>query len=92
MLACAPIEDSDQPAHPRMLIRVFNGRSIGSQGSKDSSGENLRDLSDCADAHTDWYFTVRKCQCVPYVGYRPEMPIDGFFIHLHGLGFARSLW
>ena len=24
-LACAHIEDSDQPAHPRSLIRVFDG-------------------------------------------------------------------
>ena len=32
-LACAHIEDSDQPAHLLTLIRVFNGQSIGSQGS-----------------------------------------------------------
>ena len=38
-LAFAPIEDSVQPAHPRSLIRVFNGRSMGSQGS---SGVKLR--------------------------------------------------
>ena len=30
-LACASIEDSDQPTHPRSLIRVVNGPSIGSQ-------------------------------------------------------------
>ena len=28
---CAPIEDSDQPAHPRSLIRVFDGRSMDSK-------------------------------------------------------------
>ena len=32
-LAYAPIEDSDQPARPRSLIRVFDGRIMGSQGS-----------------------------------------------------------
>ena len=31
-LAFAPIEDSDQPAHPHSLIRVFDGRSMDSQG------------------------------------------------------------
>ena len=44
-LAYAPIEDSDQPAHSRSLVRVFDGRSVGSQGSNVSSG--------CADAQTD---------------------------------------
>ena len=33
-IACAPSEDSDQPAHPRRLIRVFTGESAGSKGSK----------------------------------------------------------
>ena len=46
---CAPIEDSDQSAHPRSLIRVFDGRSMGSQGSDVSSGGTLRLLSDCVD-------------------------------------------
>ena len=32
-LACAHIEDSDQTAHVRSLIRVFDGRFIGSEGS-----------------------------------------------------------
>ena len=32
-LAWAPIGDSDQSAHMRSLIRVFDARSIGSQGS-----------------------------------------------------------
>ena len=42
MLPCATIEDSDQPARPRSLIRVFDGRSMGSQVSKVSSGRKLR--------------------------------------------------
>ena len=33
-IACVPSEDSDQPAHPRSLIRVFAGHSVDSQGSK----------------------------------------------------------
>ena len=51
-LACFPIEDSDQAAHPRSLIRVFDGRFMGSQGSNVSSGGKLRLWSDCADAQT----------------------------------------
>ena len=42
----ATIEGSDQTAH-------FDGLSMGSKGSKVSSGEKLRLWSDCADAHTD---------------------------------------
>ena len=29
-MACAPSEDSDQPGHPPILIRVFAVRSVGS--------------------------------------------------------------
>ena len=36
-LACPPIEDSDQPAQMRRLIRVSYGHSMGSQASKVSS-------------------------------------------------------
>ena len=48
--ACAPIKDSDQSAHQRNLIRVFEGRPMGSQGSNDSSGGKLKLWSECADA------------------------------------------
>ena len=41
-LACAPIEDSDQPAHARSLIRVFDGRTIGRQVFNVSSSGKLR--------------------------------------------------
>ena len=44
--ACTPIEDSDQPAHQRSLIRVFDGRSIDSQESV-SSGVKLRLIRPC---------------------------------------------
>ena len=43
-LVCAFIEDADQPAHPRMLIRVFNERSMQSQGSNSSSGNKTKIL------------------------------------------------
>ena len=36
-MTCAPSEDSDQPGHQLSLIRVFAGRSKGSQGPKLSS-------------------------------------------------------
>ena len=32
-MACAPIDDSDHPAHARRLICVFNGRYMGGQRS-----------------------------------------------------------
>ena len=41
-LVWAPIKDSDQPAHPHILIRVFDGCSMGSQGSSVSLGGKLR--------------------------------------------------
>ena len=37
-IKCAPSEDPDQPAHTRSLIRNFAVHSVGSQGSKASSG------------------------------------------------------
>ena len=40
-LAFAPIDDSDQAAHMRSLIRVFDGRTIGRQGLNISSGGKL---------------------------------------------------
>ena len=40
--ACVPIEDSDQPAHPPSLIRVFDRPSTGRQGSNISLGVILR--------------------------------------------------
>ena len=41
---CAPIQGSDQPAHPRSLIRVFDRHSMTSQGSNISTGGTLRAL------------------------------------------------
>ena len=51
-MAYAPIEYSDQPAHPRSLIRVFDVRSMGSPGFNVSSGGKQRLWSNRADAQT----------------------------------------
>ena len=53
--ACVPSEDSDQPSHPSSLIRVFARHSLGSQGSKASSGGN---------AQADRIFTGSTCNSV----------------------------
>ena len=50
---CAPSEDSDQPAHPRSLIRIFTGRILERQGYNVCSCEQRRLRSDCADAQAD---------------------------------------
>ena len=60
--ACAPIEDSDQPAPLRRLIRVYDERSKGSYGSNVSPGGKLRHCSDCADVQTDLYL---RCAQMP---------------------------
>ena len=52
-LACVPIKDSDQPAHPYSLIRVYNRHPMGSQRSNVSSDEELRLWSDCVKVLTD---------------------------------------
>ena len=52
LLACAHIEDSDQPVHSHSLIRVVDGRLMGSQESNPSSGGKLRIWPDCAVAQT----------------------------------------
>ena len=41
-LACAPFEDSDQPAYPRSLISVFAMRSMCRQESKVYSDRTQR--------------------------------------------------
>ena len=50
---CASSEDSDQPGHPPILIRVFALHSMGSQGPKVSSCGQRRLWSDWADAQAD---------------------------------------
>ena len=45
-LVCAHIEDSDQAANVRSLIRVFVGRDMRSQYSNVTSGVKVRRQSD----------------------------------------------
>ena len=52
-LASAPIKDSHQTAHRHSLVRVFDGRSMGSQESYVSSGRKLRLWPDCADSQSN---------------------------------------
>ena len=52
-LACAPTKDSDQSAHQRSLIRVFDGRSMSIQGLNDSSFWKQMLWSDFVYAHVD---------------------------------------
>ena len=39
-LACAPIEDTDQPAHPHSLIRDYDGHSMVAKGRAFLQAEN----------------------------------------------------
>ena len=48
-----PIKDSDQPAHLRSLIRIFDGGYMVGQGPKVSSRGKVSLLSDSADAQMD---------------------------------------
>ena len=49
-LACASAEDSDQPAHPRSLIRVFGGRLCVAKGAFiRHNTKTLIRLCGCAD-------------------------------------------
>ena len=47
-IASVSSEDSDQPAHPRSLIRLFAGHSVASQGSKACSDGQLSLWTACA--------------------------------------------
>ena len=49
-IVCAPSERSNQPAHPRSLIGVFAGHSVGSQGTKACLDGRLRLISLCGCA------------------------------------------
>ena len=62
--ACAPTEDSDQAARLRSLIRVFNERFIGSQGSTVSCRRKTKTLirlcecADCFYAHANLFLML----------------------------------
>ena len=70
----AASEESDQPAHPRGLVRVFARGSMGIQGSNVSSSQTWL-LSNCVYAQTDFNF---RCTHMPaYTGYRLDHNIIG---------------
>ena len=54
-LECASIEDSDQTARPRSLIRVYHGASMNNQGFKASSAGKLdtdsNDIIEASSSH-----------------------------------------
>ena len=65
-LAGAPIEDSDQPAHTRSLIRVFDGRSMGSQARnffrrKTKAWVRLCESVDCFESSLYAHVTCTLC-------------------------------
>ena len=61
----APSEESDQPAHPRSLTRVFAVRSVGSSGPKVSSCAQRKLWSD-QTGHTCRFarFVVRRLKAI----------------------------
>ena len=61
-LARAPNEDLDQPVHPRCLIRVFNGRSMGSKKPNVSSVENKISDQTTRMHRLISIFALRTCQ------------------------------
>ena len=67
--ACVPIEDSDQHAHLRKLIRVFDGRAMGSQWTKDSSDRKPMHLSDWADKQTNFNLCCRHMSTMPAISF-----------------------
>ena len=55
-LACAPIKETDQTAHPCSLISVFDGRSVGSQGS--NNAEKADGVDTCSETERDKSFIM----------------------------------
>ena len=55
-LACAPLKDTDQTAHPCSLISVFDGRSVGSQGS--NNAEKADGVDTCNETERDKIFIM----------------------------------
>ena len=65
--ACAPSEESDQPAHPRRLIRVLAWHSVGRKDQKCRCGQRrLFRLRACMYARSDLslrWAHMRSCRC-----------------------------
>ena len=75
-LGFEPVVDSDQPAQPRSLIRVFGGRSMGNQASNLPSDGKLRliRLRSCAEwfesllsAHDNLYLMLDTGSIIVYI-------------------------
>ena len=66
-MVCAPSEDSDQPAHPRSLIRVLAGHlNVSNQGSKSSERVKIVDI--CYDTITLTYLcNIHSHVCLYYI-------------------------
>ena len=64
------LSKSDLPANPRNLVKVFDGCSVGSQGSNISSVGELKLWSDCADVQADLILAVPTFQLASYARFR----------------------
>ena len=63
-IACTPSENSDQPAHPLILDRVFAMQSVGSKEPKASSSGQWGHWIAGADAPADrslWWASMQSC-------------------------------
>ena len=63
-IACAPSEESDQPAHLRSLTKVFTEHSVSSQGSTASSATQRKLESTCTSAQADPSLRWAHIQCL----------------------------
>ena len=92
-IACSPSQDSARPAHPRSVIRVFEGHWIGSYQSKASQ---WRLWSACADAQADlslrWAHiqSCRKCRAPTraLIKIRPTYKQRGMHGYENNLGLS----
>ena len=91
-MAFAPSEDSDQPAHPPSLIRVFAVRSMGRLGPNVASGEQRRFWSDWVDAQADLssmgaqiILLVLSCRGSIFI-------LNKEFIHLRKKNVFEKIW
>ena len=61
-LACAPIKDTYQTAHPCSLISVFDGRSVGSQGFNNAERADGVDTGTCNETERDKSFIMNYAE------------------------------
>ena len=82
---CAPNEDSDQPAHPRSLIKIFTGRVLDSQGCEVSWCGQWRLRSDCATAQVDLSVHWAHMSEVPFSDVAAHLSNSCLFVVPEGL-------